>query len=100
MCPCHFFQERREGDLRIGHLVVFLFHQCITFFNKCRVSVRVRVLTRPTGSSKYSAILHTKTSNKIYLLYVSYTTTDYVALLAIKLKLRFVTSNIILFAVI
>ena len=53
MCPCHFFQERREGDLRIGHLVVFLFHQCITFFNKCRVSVKVRVLTRPTGSSKY-----------------------------------------------
>ena len=30
MRPCHFFL-RREGVLRTGHLVVFLFHQCITF---------------------------------------------------------------------
>ena len=30
MRPCHFFL-RRESVLGIGHLVVFLFHQCITF---------------------------------------------------------------------
>ena len=31
---CHFFL-RREGVLGIGHLVVFLFHQRITYCRKC-----------------------------------------------------------------
>ena len=37
MRSCHFFL-RREGVL--GHLVVFLFHQCITFCNKCKLCSR------------------------------------------------------------
>ena len=36
MRPCHFF-PRREGVLGIGHLVVFLFRQCITYCNKCKL---------------------------------------------------------------
>ena len=36
MRPCHFFL-RREGVIGIGHLVVFLFHQCITFCNECKL---------------------------------------------------------------
>ena len=36
MCPCHFFL-RREGVLGISHLVVSLFHQCLTFCNKCKL---------------------------------------------------------------
>ena len=40
MRPCHFFL-RREGVLGIGHLVVFLFHQCITFYNYISTSYAV-----------------------------------------------------------
>ena len=36
MRACHFFLLR-EGVLGIGHPVVFLFHQCITFCNKCKL---------------------------------------------------------------
>ena len=39
MCPCHFFL-RRDGVLGISHLVVILFHQCITFCNKCQLYSR------------------------------------------------------------
>ena len=39
MRPCHIFL-RREGVLGIGHLKVFLFHQCITFLNKCKLCNR------------------------------------------------------------
>ena len=39
MCPCHFFL-RRDGVLGISHLVVILFHQCITFCNKCQLCSR------------------------------------------------------------
>ena len=36
MLPWHFFL-RRELVLGIDHLVVFLFHQWITFWNKCKL---------------------------------------------------------------
>ena len=36
MCPWH-FSLRREGVLEIGHPVVFLFHQCRAFGNKCKL---------------------------------------------------------------
>ena len=36
MRPCHFFL-RPGGVLGIGHPVVFLFHHCITFCNKCKL---------------------------------------------------------------
>ena len=39
MCPCHFFL-RRDGVLGISHQVVILFHQCITFCNKCQLCSR------------------------------------------------------------
>ena len=39
MCPCHFFL-RRDGVLEISHLVVILFHQCITFCNECQLCSR------------------------------------------------------------
>ena len=38
MRPCHFFL-RREGVLEIGHLVVFLFHHCITYCDKCKLCI-------------------------------------------------------------
>ena len=37
MRPCHFFLHH-EGVLEIGHLVVTLFHQSITFCNKCTLA--------------------------------------------------------------
>ena len=36
MRPCHFFL-RRERILGIGHLVVFLFHQYITYCKRCKL---------------------------------------------------------------
>ena len=36
MRPWH-FSLRREGVLEIGHPVVFLFHQCRAFGNKCKL---------------------------------------------------------------
>ena len=68
MRPCHFFL-RREGVLGIGHLVVFLFHQCITYCNKCKLCSKWR-WRRYTSSVKWSLSDLNESLGSRYFLYV------------------------------